>query len=39
MATAVAPNAVARAVIDPRAYAEWNGLLDTFDFWFNIVTP
>ncbi|MGX7951318.1 cytochrome P450 [Tsuneonella sp. HG249] len=35
MATAasnVAPNAVARAVIDPNAYAEWNGLLDTFDW-------
>jgi len=35
MATAaanVAPNAIARAVIDPNAYAEWNGLLDTFDW-------
>ena len=35
MATA-APNIaspeIARAVIDPNAYAEWNGLLDTFDW-------
>ena len=25
------PGDVARSVIDPHAYAEWNGLLDTFD--------
>lgn len=31
MSVAVAPPDAARAVIDPRAYAEWNGLLDTFD--------
>lgn len=28
----VAPNAIARAVIDPKAYAQWDGLLDTFDW-------
>jgi cytochrome P450 len=28
----VAPNAVARAVIDPKAYAQWDGLLDTFEW-------
>lgn len=27
-----APPAIARAVIDPKAYAEWDGLLDTFDW-------
>ncbi|ALE17673.1 Cytochrome P450-terp [Altererythrobacter epoxidivorans] len=28
---AILPPDVAREVIDPHAYAEWNGLLDTFD--------
>ncbi|MEM7689794.1 MAG: cytochrome P450 [Pseudomonadota bacterium] len=28
---AVLPTPLARAVIDPQAYAEWDGLLDTFD--------
>src|SRR3546814_2618488 len=28
---AVLPTDVARQVIDPHAYAEWHGLLDTFD--------
>lgn len=28
---AVLPPETAREVIDPKAYAEWNGLLDTFD--------
>ncbi len=28
----VAPNAVAREVIDPTAYAQWDHLLDTFDW-------
>lgn len=35
MATAVAniaPNAIAREVIDPQAYAAWDHLLDTFDW-------
>lgn len=35
MATAilpVAPPDIAREVIDPKAYAEWDGLLDTFDW-------
>ena len=27
----VLPTALAKAVIDPHSYAEWNGLLDTFD--------
>ena len=36
--TNVAPNAVARAVIDPKAYAEWDGLLDTFD-WLRANMP
>ncbi len=29
--TAVLPTALAKAVIDPHSYAEWDGLLDTFD--------
>lgn len=28
---AVLPTPIAKAVIDPQAYGEWNGLLDTFD--------
>ncbi|MEO0871777.1 MAG: cytochrome P450, partial [Pseudomonadota bacterium] len=28
---AVLPTPLAKAVIDPHAYGEWNGLLDTFD--------
>ncbi len=28
---AVLPTALAKAVIDPHSYAEWDGLLDTFD--------
>ena len=28
---AVLPTPLAKAVIDPHSYAEWNGLLDTFD--------
>ncbi|MEO0831244.1 MAG: cytochrome P450 [Pseudomonadota bacterium] len=28
---AVLPTPIAKAVIDPHAYGEWNGLLDTFD--------
>jgi len=29
--TAILPTDLAKAVIDPHSYAEWNGLLDTFD--------
>lgn len=31
MTEAVLPGDIARKVIDPHAYAEWDGLLDTFD--------
>lgn len=31
MTEAVLPGAIARRVIDPHAYAQWDGLLDTFD--------
>src|SRR3990167_9542833 len=32
MSDQVAPHHVARQVIDPKAYAQWGGLLDTFDW-------
>ena len=32
MSDQVAPHYVARQVIDPKAYAQWDGLLDTFDW-------
>ncbi len=33
--TPTAPPAIATAVIDPKAYAEWDGLLDTFEWLRN----
>lgn len=30
--TTVAPNEIAREVLDPKAYAQWDHLLDTFDW-------
>lgn len=30
--TPIAPPAIARAAINPQSYAEWDGLLDTFDW-------